>query len=127
MIKEQDELKPKVDQMVTIICDLKGDSKVIVSPGCLLLRKGDGVRLRSVRTASSIFIPKLEFYFEDDPDQKPVRLIDVRKNATSKTLVLKSNTSPKSGVEHPYAIYCKKYDEFAEVNSPPTMIIIEDD
>jgi hypothetical protein len=125
---DRHELKPDVDQLVTIICDLKGDdSKVVVTPGCLVLKKGDGVKFRSSRTASTVFIPKLEFYFADDKAQETVRLIDVPRNGTSKTLKLKQNARIKSGVEHPYAIYCEKYDEFAEVNSPPTMIIIEDD
>lgn len=127
MIKTKSTLKPDVDQVVTIICDFKGDDQLIVSPGCLLLKKGDKVIFRSLRTASSIFIPRLDFYYEDDAKQEPVRLVDVPKNGTSESLVLKKDTKFKGGAEYPYAVYCHKYNTFAEVNSPPLMIIIEDD
>ena len=89
----------------------------IVVPGHLILNRGDSVEFKTVNNKdATILIPHGNLFGEDN------RVFDLdEKNQWTQTLTV---SNIEAGV-YPYAVYCKESNDFAEGNSPPTMIIDE--
>ena len=93
-------------------------NKQIVRPGRLHARSGDKVSFRApAGTDIEIWIPKAREIF----GLKEPLIFTVRRKKTSKPY--KVIVRPRKAKEYAYAIYCKQYDDFAEANSSPIMII----
>lgn len=92
----------------------RGNVKCTVVPAHCPLVPLDKIVFKAPEVADVVvFIP-------DDIFTVSNRVIDVPKGTTSSENQIKGGT-PK-GV-YPYAVYCTDHEDFAEGNSPPTMIV----
>jgi len=112
--------KPKVGtKEVKITYNLLNSGKAEVNPPHALLNPKDTVVFVTKNTAVTIFFPTDLFKNEKGTKFKVIRI----ESDGWKALNLKDKINTGN---YPYAIYCEKTGDFIEVNSSPSMIIIED-
>jgi hypothetical protein len=90
--------------------------KCFVIPGTVIVSPGDKVVFKSINEGEiNIFFPRGDYF---NPEKRVVDLTE--ENDFNEVISIPENAS--SGV-YSYSIFCEKSDDFAEGNTPPTMIV----
>jgi hypothetical protein len=105
---------------VRIIYNFNNSQVTKVHPGHLFVEKGKKVEFTVRKTNVTILFPNEIF---ESSEKEKFKIIEID-DGGSKILKLKGDCS--SGI-YPYAIYCKTTHKFVEVDSPPSMIVENDD
>ena len=92
--------------------------KRVVRPGRLRAQAGDTVRFKApADTDLQIWIPKARELL----NAKEPLVFTVRSKKTSKPYKIVAR--PREEKEYSYSVYCSNYNELAEANSAPVMVI----
>jgi hypothetical protein len=105
---------------VRIIYDFNHSQVTKVYPGYLFVEKGKKVEFTVKKTNVTIFFPNEIF---ENSEKEKFKIIEIDDGGSE---IIKLKKECASGI-YPYAIYCKTTQKFVEVNSPPSMIVENDD